>query len=235
MRPSGLALFVLLASVQAQTPNCNSLEYRVAGFNLRHNPSAATASKADYRTVESAFGTPSSITKTDGATRILYEYRECVIQVDLSLDGFVTSTTYSPKGTTRAAAQSLEPQSESLLEVRRSLSNVKSALADLEKKVQALERACFASPDLPKALPLPSPSMPAPPADVPGRVVPPQTAPQASTSQAPRSSQVEAPPKAKSTPSAPAARQQCAAVTRKGTRCSRLASPGSLYCWQHQR
>jgi hypothetical protein len=30
-----------------------------------------------------------------------------------------------------------------------------------------------------------------------------------------------------------AVRQQCAATTKKGTRCSRTASPGSAYCWQH--
>jgi hypothetical protein len=30
-----------------------------------------------------------------------------------------------------------------------------------------------------------------------------------------------------------ASRQQCAATTRKGTRCSRLAQPGRAYCWQH--
>jgi hypothetical protein len=29
--------------------------------------------------------------------------------------------------------------------------------------------------------------------------------------------------------------QQCAAITKKGTRCKRLAAPGSKYCWQHQR
>jgi hypothetical protein len=28
-------------------------------------------------------------------------------------------------------------------------------------------------------------------------------------------------------------RQQCAATTKKGTRCSRTAKPGSAYCWQH--
>jgi hypothetical protein len=28
-------------------------------------------------------------------------------------------------------------------------------------------------------------------------------------------------------------RQQCAATTRKGTRCSRLAQPGRTFCWQH--
>lgn len=29
--------------------------------------------------------------------------------------------------------------------------------------------------------------------------------------------------------------KQCAATTRKGTRCSRRADPGSNYCWQHKR
>ena len=28
---------------------------------------------------------------------------------------------------------------------------------------------------------------------------------------------------------------QCAAITRKGTRCKRMAQPGSAYCWQHSR
>jgi hypothetical protein len=28
-------------------------------------------------------------------------------------------------------------------------------------------------------------------------------------------------------------RKQCAALTKKGTRCSRLAQPGRSYCWQH--
>jgi hypothetical protein len=27
--------------------------------------------------------------------------------------------------------------------------------------------------------------------------------------------------------------KQCAATTKKGTRCSRSAAPGSAYCWQH--
>ena len=27
---------------------------------------------------------------------------------------------------------------------------------------------------------------------------------------------------------------QCAATTKRGTRCSRSASSGSIYCWQHQ-
>ena len=29
-------------------------------------------------------------------------------------------------------------------------------------------------------------------------------------------------------------RDQCAAITKKGTRCLRKASSGSIYCWQHQ-
>ncbi len=29
------------------------------------------------------------------------------------------------------------------------------------------------------------------------------------------------------------ARQQCAATTKRGTRCSRMAQPGRAYCWQH--
>lgn len=28
---------------------------------------------------------------------------------------------------------------------------------------------------------------------------------------------------------------RCAAITKKGTRCKRLASKGSIYCWQHKR
>lgn len=38
----------------------------------------------------------------------------------------------------------------------------------------------------------------------------------------------------KNVPSAPAAtRQQCAATTKKGARCLRMAAVGSAYCWQH--
>ena len=43
---------------------------------------------------------------------------------------------------------------------------------------------------------------------------------------------------APATPRAPAsqvARQQCAATTKKGTRCLRLASAGSSFCWRHVR
>ena len=28
--------------------------------------------------------------------------------------------------------------------------------------------------------------------------------------------------------------RQCAAITKKGTRCKRKAEPGSIYCWQHR-
>lgn len=30
-------------------------------------------------------------------------------------------------------------------------------------------------------------------------------------------------------------RQRCAAITKDGTRCKRLAAEGSIYCWQHER
>jgi len=30
------------------------------------------------------------------------------------------------------------------------------------------------------------------------------------------------------------ASRQCAAITKKGTRCKRNAEPGSIYCWQHR-
>jgi len=29
--------------------------------------------------------------------------------------------------------------------------------------------------------------------------------------------------------------KQCAAITKKGTRCKRKAAPGSIYCWQHKK
>ncbi|MDD5089113.1 MAG: hypothetical protein PHI18_10010 [bacterium] len=46
-------------------------------------------------------------------------------------------------------------------------------------------------------------------------------------------SEKTAPPDATSlAPSAP--RHQCEAITKKGTRCKRMAQPGSKYCWQHQ-
>jgi hypothetical protein len=39
-------------------------------------------------------------------------------------------------------------------------------------------------------------------------------------------------PTTASAPAAPTSRQ-CAAITKKGTRCTRMAKPGSAYCWQH--
>jgi hypothetical protein len=35
-------------------------------------------------------------------------------------------------------------------------------------------------------------------------------------------------------PAKAADRPQCAAMTKKGARCTRKAKPGSKYCWQHQ-
>lgn len=29
--------------------------------------------------------------------------------------------------------------------------------------------------------------------------------------------------------------EQCAATTKKGTRCKRNAEKGSIYCWQHKK
>jgi hypothetical protein len=51
---------------------------------------------------------------------------------------------------------------------------------------------------------------------------------------APSSSAVEDRRRPTPVPSQPAARQQCAATTKRGTRCSRLADVGSAYCWQHK-
>jgi hypothetical protein len=51
---------------------------------------------------------------------------------------------------------------------------------------------------------------------------------------APAARVVERPATAAPVSSQPVARQQCAATTKKGTRCSRLADVGSAYCWQHK-
>jgi hypothetical protein len=40
---------------------------------------------------------------------------------------------------------------------------------------------------------------------------------------------------APATTSPTGARQQCAATTQRGARCSRLAQSGSAFCWQHAR
>lgn len=44
-----------------------------------------------------------------------------------------------------------------------------------------------------------------------------------------------APAAPRSTPGPRTSSQRCAAITQKGTQCSRRASIGSSYCWQHQR
>ena len=71
-----------------------------------------------------------------------------------------------------------------------------------------------------------------------GEPVPPAEPPPA----APTSLQGDAPDVAASTsPSAtpavpsPASSTQCAAITKKGVQCSRLAEAGSAYCWQHAK
>lgn len=51
---------------------------------------------------------------------------------------------------------------------------------------------------------------------------------------APASPVVERPSTVAPVPNPPAARQQCAATTKRGTRCSRLADVGSAFCWQHK-
>jgi hypothetical protein len=69
----------------------------------------------------------------------------------------------------------------------------------------------------PAATPAPAPAMALP-------AVPPVTAP------ASAATPVTVPT---TTERSTATRQQCAATTKKGTRCSRLAQPGRAYCWQH--
>ena len=49
----------------------------------------------------------------------------------------------------------------------------------------------------------------------------------------PASALVAVAPATPRAPASQAARQQCAATTKKGTRCLRLASAGSSFCWQH--
>lgn len=44
---------------------------------------------------------------------------------------------------------------------------------------------------------------------------------------------VSAKPSKAATSSSRSSGGQCAAITKKGTRCSRKASAGSRYCWQH--
>ena len=62
-------------------------------------------------------------------------------------------------------------------------------------------------------------------------------APAAATSAAspPVSSVTTSGTKSAPAPTASSVRQQCAATTKTGTRCSRMAEPGSAYCWQHKK
>lgn len=51
---------------------------------------------------------------------------------------------------------------------------------------------------------------------------------------APTPAQAQAPSDKKGAKkSAPAAADQCQAMTQAGTQCKRKASPGSKFCWQH--
>src|SRR5262249_35616404 len=50
------------------------------------------------------------------------------------------------------------------------------------------------------------------------------------------SSDVQAPLSSPAKPATPRSNApRCPAITKKGTQCSRRASPGSTYCWQHQK
>ena len=40
---------------------------------------------------------------------------------------------------------------------------------------------------------------------------------------------------ASDTPNITSSQKQCAAITKSGKRCKRLAIAGSVYCWQHQK
>jgi hypothetical protein len=72
---------------------------------------------------------------------------------------------------------------------------------------------------------------------------PPCDAPLPSASPAPAKAATPPPPVASAVVEKPAAtpkvinaaRTQCAATTKKGVRCSRMAEPGSAYCWQHKK
>jgi hypothetical protein len=44
-----------------------------------------------------------------------------------------------------------------------------------------------------------------------------------------------APSSVTKSPGKTAGRHQCEAITKKGTRCKRMAEPGSRFCWQHQK
>jgi hypothetical protein len=53
------------------------------------------------------------------------------------------------------------------------------------------------------------------------------------TQQVPRAPEVSRPP-VQAERAVPITRTRCLATTKKGTQCSRTASAGSNYCWQHQ-
>mgnify|MGYP001570922630 CR=1 FL=1 len=97
--------------------------------------------------------------------------------------------------------------------ILRELRSLKAMVADLQSRVERIEKALArgASP----GAPLPAPAASA--------------APTAAQPAEPRVSPAPTMPLTTTT------RQQCAATTRRGTRCSRMGQAGSAYCWQHRR
>ncbi len=104
-----------------------------------------------------------------------------------------------------ASSQPAEPTHDQLAQELRA---IRTELAALQARVERLEKSLRAGTTA-QTVVLPFPASPA----------------AASVHPAP----------APSTPLVKSARQQCAAVTQKGKRCSRLSNPGSAYCWQHGR
>jgi hypothetical protein len=106
------------------------------------------------------------------------------------------------------AAPARAQQSVGNEEILRELRILKLAISDLQTRVERIEKQLSAAPrssQLPASNIAPTPSAVAPAAM-------PSTTGLSGT-----------------------ARQQCAATTKKGTRCSRMAAVGAAYCWQHGR
>lgn len=64
---------------------------------------------------------------------------------------------------------------------------------------------------------------------------PPTQASSASTNKAATTTPEKTEVKKQINPLTNTANQQCAAITKAGTRCSRKAEVGSIYCWQHKK
>ncbi len=94
------------------------------------------------------------------------------------------------------------------------LGYLQAQVNDLKLMLDAAGRASTQAPQA-EAMPLSAPSSSA----LPNRIAPASVGATA----------------APATTSPSTARVRCQAITRKGTQCSRMANPGSSYCWQHQR